>query len=268
MKITKEKVIRHSSEKLKKLFTTIKSKKKPRSIIYILGYGRSGTSILINLLGHLNYIDAHGERSNSFMTDYQIDPTKFDIALSNNRYDIIALKPILNSCDANEFINNQSSAKIIWMFRDYRDVTYSAIEKFGNRVALELKSHITQNKSEGWISNQMHTEERKIIKSLETDSFSENDWMALVWWFVNHTVMRQKLYKSKRFVLIEYNDFVKKPKDYFKFISDFSLLKENKLDKYIDSSRIGKGKQVNLNNKVERICDQLLEDLRKEKIVL
>jgi len=266
-KITKEKIYRHTVRKIKKGILFFKLKKDPKSIVYILGYGRSGTSILINLLEHLFSVDAHGERSKEVMTDFQINNDNLKRHIAKNKFKILALKPILNSCDVNKFITEDSRAKVLWLFRDYNDVVYSALKKFDNRVALSLKDYIINENNVGWISNQIHKEEKEVISNLEYSTYSDEDWMALVWWFVNHTLMRQKCYESSQCVVIEYNDLVENPKNYLYRIKEFIGIKENyNLHRFIENNRVGKGVEINLNSTVKGMCEELLGDLRKVKL--
>lgn len=138
----KEKYIRYLYKYFKKLKRIVNSKKEPESIIFVLGYGRSGTSILIRLLDHFIQVDAHGETSKYFMSNYEIDLEIFEQYLNQNRFKHIALKPILNSFNGNEFLGLYPNSKIIWMVRDYESVIQSALKKFGDRVALSLKEYV------------------------------------------------------------------------------------------------------------------------------
>ena len=154
-----EKYIRHFVKYIKILMYPFISNSEKKSIIFVLGYGRSGTSILINIFSHYFFIDSHGEKSKHFMRKNQIDFIKFDEYLNKTKHKNIFLKPILNSCDINFLIKTYENSKILWVFRDYKDVIFSSMKKFDNRVANEMKSFIKYNISDGWIANQMHHEE-------------------------------------------------------------------------------------------------------------
>jgi len=267
--INKEKVIRHFMINLKKLISLFKTKKSPKAIVYILGYGRSGTSILINLFAHLFNVDAHGEASNLVMKNFQLDNSKMNRLIDYNRFDVIALKPILNSCDAKEILNEtHNRSRIIWLYRDYKDVVCSALKMFGIRVSIELREVVIEGKKDGWISNQIHKQELEILRSLDVLLLTNTDWMALVWWFVNHTIIRESLFDDDNFIIIEYNDLVKNPKLYIDYVNRFCSFKENHLYKYIDSSKIGKGNAIILSKSVENMCDELYIKLMSSKIKL
>jgi hypothetical protein len=265
MKITSEKILRHIAIKIKRALKPFQRNKTPQTIVFILGYGRSGTSILINLLAHLFSIDAHGETS-KIMQNYLLREDKLLDKINNNKHSIIALKPILNSCMADHFLNDYDNSKVIWLFRDYKDVTYSGLNKFGNRVAEQLKNYIKTGKGDGWIAKTMHREEFSIIREMYYSSYSNNDWMALVWWFVNHTIIREKLTENNNFALIEYNDFVEYPQQYMSYISQFIKAKPNKLHRFIDNKRTGKGRKIVLSNEIEKMCSSLLTELKENKI--
>ena len=85
------------------------------------------------------------------------------------------------------------------------------------------------------------TEEDK-IPELENNNFSDLDWMALVWWFVNHTLYRQQLHNNPNIFLLQYKDLVTKPKEFYYNFSSFSGLCFRNAHVYIDSLNLGKGK--------------------------
>lgn len=260
-----EKYIRHIVKFIKFIVYPFVFKSNKKAIFFILGYGRSGTSILINIFSHYFFVDPHEEKSKHFMEKYQINYKKFDNYLKKTKHKNIFLKPILNSCDVNFIIENYENSKILWVFRDYKDVIFSSMKKFDKRVANEMKSFIKNNISQGWISNQMHFEEKEILMKLENNNFSDLDWMALVWWFVNHTLYRQQLHNNPNIFLLQYKDLVTKPKEFYYNFSSFSGLCFRNAHVYIDSLNLGKGKNISLSKEVDVLCKLLFDNLKNVK---
>ncbi|MGM0589764.1 MAG: hypothetical protein ACQETE_15175 [Bacteroidota bacterium] len=138
---------------------------------------------------------------------------------------------------------------------------YFAQNKFGNSVAINLKRYILHPERDGWIATFLPKQEIEIMKDLNLSLLSDEDWMALVWWSVNHCVLSQRLYKDDRFLIINYDDLVTKPKDTLNKVMAHVSLPEKGLDKYLRSGRRGKGSGIILNDEIELLCDKLLSEL-------
>lgn len=255
--MNKEKYVRYLYKYFKILKRIVSSKQEPDNLIFVLGYGRSGTSIVIRLLNHFTQIDAHGETSKYFMSNYEIDLERFGQYLKDNKFKHIALKPILNSFKGKDFLSLYPNSKIIWMVRNYEDVIHSALKKFGDRVALSLKEYVLHDEGNGWLAKSLPDREKKIIKEMNTEKFLIEDWMALVWWSVNHYMIAEELYKDEKFLLVRYEDLLSNPEKTLDRILSHCEIKNKSLSKYINNSSPKKAKGLKLNSQVMSMCENL-----------
>jgi len=69
-----EKIKRKFIEKTKKYIYILKKRKPNPKLIFILGSGRSGTSMLVNLFQHSIKMDVHGEQSKYFYGEFHFKP--------------------------------------------------------------------------------------------------------------------------------------------------------------------------------------------------
>jgi len=168
-----------------------------------------------------------------FMENFILNQTDFNNYLKKNKFEYILLKPILNSYQAKYFLNAFENSKIIWAFRNYNEVVHSSLSKFGDRVALSLKDYILIGKGDGWITKFISDEELITLKDLSKGKLSIEDWMALVWWSVNHIVFYQKLYLNERFLLLDYSDVLSYPKETLQVLYEFTSINIRNIDKYI-----------------------------------
>lgn len=99
---------------------------------------------------------------------------------------------------------------------------------------------------------------------MNSSNFNDNDWMALVWWSVNRTILLDKLYEKERFLLLKYESLVREPVAALKKIYSFIGVKyNNNAAKYVHPASIGKGSSINLHPDVDVLCSDLAQTLNK-----
>jgi len=237
-------------------------------LIFVLGYGRSGTSIIINLLGHVWGVDAHGETSRHFMDRYFLDVEKLDGYLKKrNILPCVALKPILNSCEASFLLSRYENSKVVWMYRDYTSVTESAVKKFGHSVGAILKLHIEGDEQENWLSSTIRPETCQVIKSMNYSGFNLVDWTALVWWSVNHSFFSSGLDKEPRVIVVKYDSLVSDPRGTLNSIFSFVGLRPGDISKYITTSRSSVSDGVVVSHEVRTLCEEMMNKLNRIECV-
>lgn len=260
----KEKFTRRLSKLFKALIYSIRKPCKKTVPVFILGCGRSGTTMMIDIFHRDLKVESLDENNPKIAINYLLDYEKVSKAVANSKASVIAMKPILNSFEALYILNRYDNAKAIWLLRDYKDMVSSSIKKFGNTVSNYIKDYTIEGKNNNWLSMGMHDDTRKVISSMDVAGYTEYDWMALVWWSVNRTVLLDKLYESKRFILIKYETLVNKPIETTRNIYRFIGLNfNNKNIKYVHPASVGKGKSVKLKPEIKSKCNELAEELGK-----
>jgi len=264
LRIYQEKTLRKLRRFRKNLLFSFLKSNKNTVPMFIMGYGRSGTSILLNILDHDSRIEALGENDHKIAKNYMLLYEKLNPVTKNSKAQVLVMKPILNSFDAYRILEEYNNAKIIWMVRDYKDVIASAIKKFGPTVANYMKNYVLYNKGNNWISSGLPDDTLKILKNLEKTDFTIYDWMAIVWWSINRTILLNNLLLKNRFLLVYYENLVTNPKEALNQIYNFiGIPYKFKFEKYIYRSSIGKGINIHLNPATEAMCNNLITEINK-----
>jgi hypothetical protein len=231
---------------------------------FIMGCGRSGTTMLLDIFYRDYRVDALGENDPKIAQNFLLDFDKIPGVISNAKAPVIVMKPILNSFDAAFVLKKFIDSKVIWFIRDYSDMVASSIKKFGNEVPGYMKDFILYRKGNNWVSNGIAEESHEIILSLDTHEFNKYDWMALIWWSVNRTIVIDSLNVNDRFRIVYYDKIVKNPENELMSIYNFIGLKYRKgADKYIHAVSVGKGSDIELHPQVRKLCKNLTETLCK-----
>lgn len=226
--------------------------------VFIMGCGRSGTTMIINIFHRDHRIEALDENDPKIARDYTLDFDKIPEAISTSAAAILAMKPILNSFDASHLLKTYSKSKVLWVLRDHKDMIASSLKKFGTEVSEYMQDVFEDGNRNTWLSRGIPPETRHMISTLKASGFSPYDWMALVWWSVNRTIILDQLSGHDRFFLVKYEDLVRHPGPMLKSVYDFiGLQYQNKATKYIHAGSIGKGAAIELAPNVETLCQDL-----------
>ncbi|NNG00356.1 MAG: hypothetical protein HKM93_13300 [Desulfobacteraceae bacterium] len=262
IKKIKKKIIRKSYTIQKKIVLGFKEPYSDTLPVFILGCGRSGTTMMLDIFHRDTRIETLGEKDTKIAgKNFMLHYNKIGPAIRASKAPILVMKPILNSFDAKKLLTQYEKAVVLWIVRDYRDMIASSMKKFGDRVAAYIRNFIMHDKGDNWIVSGMKPETKKHLKTLEFGTFSDIDWMGLVWWSVNQTVLSDGLDRYEGFHLVNYESFVNDEDALKKIYGILGLDLKLSGSKLVHSKSIGKGHYVKMNSVVDGMCCELIEKL-------
>jgi hypothetical protein len=230
--------------------------------VFIMGCGRSGTTMLINIFHRDHRAEALDENDPRIARDYMLVFDRIPAAIIASKAPVLIMKPILNSFDALYLLKTYDNSKVIWVLRDYKDMIASSIKKFGTVVSDWMKDLILHGKGDNWLSRGVPIKTREMIYGMGTLELTPYDWMALVWWSVNRSVILDRLSDCDRFLLVQYEAIVRNPEAMLKSVYEFvGLQYHKKTTRYIHAASIGKGVAIGLHPYVESLCQDLANAL-------
>ena len=230
--------------------------------VFIAGCGRSGTSMMVNVFQRDGRIEALDENDPKVAHKFMLVYDKIAPAIEYCRAPVLIMKPILNSFDASRLLEMHDQAKIIWMLRDYKDMVASSIKKFGSVVPSYMKNLVLFKKGTNWLRSGIPADTLTILSNIDSTGFTDYDWMSLIWWSVNRTIILDRLYQSERFLLLEYENIVCHPDGVLRRVYDYTGLQYKEgSGKYVYAVSVGKGRSLQLHPIVQKMCENLAEDL-------
>ena len=257
-----EKIYRHLICYKKKLLFANRRPYHNTFPVFIVGCGRSGTSMMVNIFQRDERIEALGDNDPKVAQNFMLVYEKIGPAIEYCKAPVLIMKPILNSFDASWLVETHDRAKIIWMLREYKDMVASSIKKFGPVVSGYMKNLVLFKNGNNWLSSGIPTETLEILSNIDSTAFTDYDWMGLVWWSVNRTIMLDRLYQSERFILLEYENLVCHPDAVLRRVYEYIGLRYKEgSEKYVHAVSVGKGRSIQLHPIVQKICDNLTENL-------
>jgi len=264
-KINKEKMERHFLKLLKLLLHNFVEKPKIKVPVFIMGYGRSGSSMLLKIFERDLRVHAFHENHRSVARNYMLRHDLLQKTIHNSKFKVVVFKPLLDAFNISKLLSIYPQGVYIWLVRDFQDVVASAIKQFGPEVANYLKFYIEHKKGDNWISKSLPEEVENKIRDITKDlALKTEDWMALVWWAVNHTIIKEKLYNVHNLYIIRYEELVSKPEVIMnKIYKKIGIPYQKILGRYIHKRSVGKGDGLTFNKIVYQMCLDLENQILK-----
>jgi hypothetical protein len=190
--------------------------------IFIVGCGRSGTTMLLKQLGTTWQIEAFNEDHPIAFKNWRLE--RLDIieeVIKRCPAPIALFKPILSTTQSNEFLIRFPDAKILFVFRNYHDVINSSLKRFGveNRID-HLRSWVLDDFAEFCFAPPPERT-KQFIRSLWNPLINPETGAALYWLFYNRLYYDLGLYNDDRVWLVNYENLVQDPQSEFEKITHF-----------------------------------------------
>lgn len=241
--------------------------------VFLLGNGRSGTSMLVFHLTRSWHIELYNEDNPSafekwFLRDFAI----IDDLIEQSPAPIVLLKPIKDTYQVRNLQAHFSNSKVLFSCRHFDDVINSSIKRFyidyGRKVGKTIEQ-ITPP-VDRWMADDFAEYSaspppeatKDFIRSLWHKDLNLESKIAMHWLFVNRLFFDLQLYRNMAVKLIRYESLVSHPEQQFKAICQFleiPFTQEMVADVF--ASSINKKDSPPLNDDIRQACDALWQKL-------
>jgi hypothetical protein len=239
-----------------------------KTALLILGCQRSGTTLVQNIFQRDMRSKVYGEFSKLSSGDrkHRIRLNPLDSvreAIEGDRADLIVLKPLVESQNAGKLLDALENAKVLWMYRDYRDTAISNINTFGRKAGVNDLASIIENRDGDWRAEGLGTALREIVSAHFSPDMDPHDAAALFWFVRNSWFFELGLETNARVMICSYEDLVAAPAATVKKLYDFigHNFPGEQILPPIHQESAGQGSGLELSEDIERLCKDLLERL-------
>lgn len=183
--------------------------------------------------------------------------------IRKNSAPFVVLKPLVESQNASELLDYFPNARAIWVYRDYRDVAASNLNKFGVANGVNDLEPIARNRHDNWRSERVSAEVHSLTKRYYSPEMAPYDAAALFWYARNRLYFDLGLMDDPRIMIVKYEDLVRSPLAKIQQIYEFSAqpFPGPHIVKNVHADSVGRGRDIQLSNEIDRLCDTLLNKL-------
>ena len=253
---------------LKGSYRTIRfSPATPKAIGLIMGVQRSGTGALVKAFENDWNCRTFGEDGGLALGNGAGPHMRWrwrpcdEVArlLQRERAPLLIAKPLVESQNARAILEHIPMAKIIWAFRDHRDVALSGQKHFGSdRIKFNLQSILEER--EHWYSENVDEETRKLVVDLYDDRRPIYDLRALGWFARNSLVFR---YDDLPVMFSDYDDLATDPSRAMRRLYDFleRPYPGDHIVRHLHPRSVRRGGDLGISEDIRRLCDTMLGKL-------
>ena len=252
----------------KLLHQALSSRPDKHSVLAILGCQRSGTSVMSR--GFFRDLDVTVFREKSVLTGgaeglRYLPFDELNEYMAKQQAPFIVFKMLVESQRAGDYLDTVDGARVVWLFRNYRDIVSSNLTKFGIQNGIDDLRPIVNAEKDNWRSEACSEETRNTIRQYFSESMNPRDAAALFWYARNRLYFEQEVFRDDRVMLLEYENFVRNPAKTMRQIYELcdrpypgdSLVAE------VKTGSISKGKDIDLSPEVDELCNDMLQRMQQ-----
>jgi hypothetical protein len=243
---------------------------------FLVGNGRSGTSMIVRHLAKSWQIDLYNENNAAAFNTWFIQDLSVIEDLVRDSYASLALfKPLRDTYRTPLLLSRFPLAKVLFAFRHYDDVINSARKKFYDEDGLTVnpKNIMVEDRRPHvirWVTNDFAEfstfpppeETKHFILSRWKPSLSLESNIALQWLFTNRLYFDYNLDRNNRVKIVRYESIVTDPVNEFKSLCQFlGLDYEPQIVKGIFTSSIRRDPTPKLDPIIRSDCQELWQRL-------
>lgn len=231
--------------------------------ILVAGCQRSGTNMLMDMLDLSFSTDVFHERDSRAFDNYQM--REQSIIHSLKARSLAPTFVIKTLCELETIPQLQltlAPAKVVWIYRDYRDVVNSMLKSFRNQA--KQITRLSSGEDDSWWGKGLSLENLTLLQRLVTEDISDADAAALQWYVRNSLLFELDLLADANVLLINYEQLVTEPQSVLADVFAFCNLNyESQFGEQIFAHSVGKQNARQFRPDIAELCDGLFERLNQ-----
>ena len=244
--------------------------------LLVLGSQRSGTNALLSCFeadpdakvfpeqSVLNVRTGALSLRDSVRFEFRLRPLP-EVAslLARLRYPLAVAKPLVESQNAVELLEQLPRCKVVWLFRNYLDVAESRVRHFGADIHRTNLEPLVAGDEDNWRSERTSEEVRAVVREHYRPEMAPVDGGALFWWVRNRLFFDQSLDLRPDVMVLSYERFIASPAATIAELYRFAGVPEpaRSTTDGITPRYVGRGSDAALSVPVQRLCEDLLDRL-------
>ncbi len=237
-----------------------------KTVAFILGCQRSGTSMVQRTLDRLMEVDKFEETDERTFRDYRIAGKEvLDALIERSTAACVLFKPICDSHRALELLAEHPGSKAIWIYRDYQDVANSSMEYWGDQTKMYIEDLLDGGGDWGvaqWNRETITEDYLREIRRACSEGLCPHGACALFWWMRNRPYFTQHLHDRPDTLLVKYEDAVRKPREAFERMCRFlGLAFDPSIIAHVFASSVSRRERPRISPRIAELCDGMLDRL-------
>ena len=236
-----------------------------KQVCFVAGVQRSGTEMLMDAFERHADTYVFHERDPRAYDDYEMRQVDMVRDLVNGVAPaVVIVKALCESQDLYWMLDFFGDAKVVWMYRDYRDVINSNARsrtfKFGGRNYID---EIVRDPRRGfWRGRGMTAETLAAIRAEYSPDIGNETALALFWYYRNMLFFDQSFDRDDRCLLLSYEKLVADSAGVGSRVQAFAGLDPDpRIFGHVHAGSLGKNAPPKITPGAEKLCREMLARL-------
>ncbi|HEX6384826.1 MAG TPA: sulfotransferase domain-containing protein [Anaerolineae bacterium] len=241
-----------------------------KTVVFIVGCQRSGTTITGRVLGRDWQAKSYGEfselTSQGTKQSIRLKPLPdVQAVIEKDKARIVVIKPLVESQNVDKLLAFFPRSKALWVYRHYEDVVQSSIKKFGPEVGIRDLRPIVEDDIRNWRAERVPESIREIVRTHFSELMEPYDAAALFWFVRNSLYFELNPAAQRDILLCKYEHLALYPGQAVRRIYNFldHPFPGDRIVSNIHAHSVGKGQDTVLSPEVERLCSTLWAKLEQ-----
>lgn len=254
------------------------NRKKTKTVGFIVGCQRSGTTMLTKILARSPHVSVYGEANKEANKDWRLrDEKEIKQLIRREHHELIIFKPLNDTQYTDRLLLYDDNAKAIWIYRCYQDTVNSAVTKWQDThkkymLWISRQSSLTtpagysgEDKWNAIYIERMPSGIKLLVNELAHADISNEEGAALLWYVRNRIYFDLNLSGNDKVMLVKYEDLVTDPLFHVRRIATFleTEIDDNIVDGVVTTS-INKHSAPVINPAIRSHCDKLMNLLDRQ----
>ncbi|HET7380310.1 MAG TPA: sulfotransferase domain-containing protein, partial [Gaiellales bacterium] len=183
--------------------------------VLIVGAQRSGTTMLLEVMGRLPGVEIYGESDPRAFESFRIrSPEVIRSIVASSRTRAVVFKPLCDSHRTASLLDELGTPprpRAVWVYRAPDDRVRSSVAKFGDSNRRALRRIAQDGDLTGWQAGGLSGERLALIQSFDYDRLSPESAAGLFWYVRNSLYFDLGLDQRPDVTLCSYDAFVAAP---------------------------------------------------------
>jgi hypothetical protein len=238
-----------------------------KRVVLILGCQRSGTTMMLDLLTEDLRSVTFPEQSvlsQPIGGRLRLRPLpEVRERIERLRVPLVVLKPLVESQNAHQLLDELRASLAIWMFRRFENVAASDLDYFGIQNGRENLRLLLSNDPPNWRADFVPERTRSVLTHFYSAEMDPYDAAALFWWARNSLYFELELESRADVRPVPYERLVSDPEKWMQSIYQALDLEypRRQITKLVTNQSRERRAGIEFSPEVGRLCDELYERL-------
>lgn len=241
-----------------------------QTVGFVIGCQRSGTTMTIRTLERSLDIDVLNETDQRAFCGTRIrDKVVRNGIVRESDAKVFLFKPVCDSHLADELMADHDPVRVIWCYRNYRDVANSAVERWADTTLRWVKDLLSGGGDWGreqWNTEKVTPECLEEVRAAAADGLNEHGAACLFWYMRNRTFFEQNLADNPNVIMSRYEDTVTKaPEEFARLCRFLGAQYRDDMVSRVFTSSIRKKQFPEINRRIEALCEEMTQRLDRAR---